>query len=388
MRTSPMPPRLAIGEDERAMINAVLSFYQERNLDPGYQGHFEEQYCQAFINLMGGGFADGVATGTSAIYVAIAALNLPANSQVIVSPITDPGSLSAIILNGLVPCLTDSKPNSYNVGLEQISHRINNDTSAIMVVHAAGQAADIEAITDEAHRRGISVIEDCSQSHGATIKNKPVGTFSDIAAFSTMYRKAHITGASGGVVYSQNEDLFNQAMAHADRGKPRWLEDFDDRDPSSYLFPALNFHTDELSSAIGLASLKRLPGTIEARMKFIKGMDRLLTEARHCRPYGWSEGDSPFFYPIIVDTSELQCDKIEFSKAVQAEGIDLNPHYKYVVSEWPWIKQYLSDEFDTPNARSIRDRSFNLYLNEKYGPPEIQDTIDAIVKVENFYSTT
>ena len=69
----------------------------------------------------------------------------------------------------------------------------------------------------------------------------------------------------------------------------------------------------------------------------------------------------------------------------RAEGIDLNPHYKYVVCEWPFIQPYLADDFDTPNARSIRDRSFNLYLNEKYGEQESRDCVKAIVKVEKHF---
>ena len=71
--------------------------------------------------------------------------------------------------------------------------------------------------------------------------------------------------------------------------------------------------------------------------------------------------------------------------AVPVEGIDLNPHYKYVVCEWPYMRPYLVDGFDTPNARSIRDRSFNLYLNEKYGEQESKDCVRAIVKVEKYF---
>ena len=62
------------------------------------------------------------------------------------------------------------------------------------------------------------------------------------------------------------------------------------------------------------------------------------------------------------------------------------PHYKYVVCEWPYIRPYLADDFDMPNARDIRDRSFNLYLNEKYGEQEAKDTVAAIRKVEGHFA--
>lgn len=383
VRTAPMPRRIALGDDEVRMIQECLAYYRERELDPGYQGPFEKLYTDAFVAMMGGGYADAVATGTASLYVALAALDLPKGSEVLVSPITDPGTLSAIILNGLKPRLCDSKPDSYNIGLEQVRERLTADVSAIVLVHAAGQAAEVDKIVPEARARGIKVLEDCSQSHGARIMGRPVGTFGDIAAFSTMYRKAHMTGPSGGVVYSRDLELFRRALAHADRGKPIWSSSFSDRDPSGYLFPALNHNTDEISCAIGIASLGRLDKTIMRRLSFVSDVvDGLVDHAEICRPYAYSPTDSPFFYPVVVDVERITCSKTEFAAAVAKEGIDLNPHYAYVVDEWPWIQPHLADGFRTENARSIRDRSFNLYLNERYGRQEADDTVRAIVKVE------
>ncbi len=386
VRTERMPPRLALGDDELRMIQECIAYYRERQLDPGYQGAFEKLYTDAFVAMMGGGYADAVATGTAALYVAVAALDLPKGSEVLVSPITDPGTLSAIILNGLKPRLCDSKPDSYNLGIEQVRERLGPNVSCVLVVHAAGQAAEIDKIVAEARKRGVKVLEDCSQSHGAKIMGRAIGTFGDIAAFSTMYRKAHMTGPSGGVVYSRDLDLFRKALAHADRGKPIWREDFSDRDPNGYLFPALNFNTDEISCAIGIASLARLDRTIMRRLSFVSDVvERLVDEAQICSPYEHRPTDSPFFYPVIVDTARISCSKIEFAEAVRKEGIDLNPHYQYVIEEWPWLKPHLADGFHSENARSIRDRSFNLYLNENYGEREAADTVSAITKVERYF---
>src|SRR6185295_2850892 len=133
-----------------------------------------------------------------------------------------------------------------------------------------------------------------------------VGTFGNIAAFSTMYRKAHITGGSGGIVYTRDLGLFRRALAHADRGKPRWETGFDDRRPSTFLFPALNHHTDEISCGVGLASLSRLHDTIVRRMSFVTELTaRMLDECAVCRPYGYTPGDSPFVYPIVVDPDRI-----------------------------------------------------------------------------------
>ena len=153
--------------------------------------------------------------------------------------------------------------------------------------------------------------------------------------------------------------------------------------PASFLFAAHNLHTDEISCAIGISSLARLSDSILRRLDFVGAFsERLEAESRVCAPYGWSDADSPFFYPVIVDATPLKCSKTEFAEAVMAEGIGLNPHYRYVVSEWPWIRRHLADDFDTPNAGDIRNRSFCLYLNENYGEREVTDTLKAIEKVD------
>ena len=389
VRREPMPPRLALGPGEIEMVPQAIAFYRERNIDPGYQGAFEKLYTDAFVEFMGGGYADAVATGTSALYVAVAALGLPKGSEVIVSPITDPGTLAAIILNGLRPRLADATPDSYNMGLAEFTARIGPNVSGLVLVHSIGEAvSDVEAICAEAKRHDIKVLEDCSQSHGAGIMGRPIGTFGDIAAFSTMYRKAHMTGASGGVVYTRDRELFRTALAHADRGKPRWRDDFDDRDPTNYLFPALNHNTDEISCAIGIASLGRLKDTIVRRLSFVTDFIELLDEQSEiCRPYAYSPSNSPFVFPVVVDTGRITCSKREFADAVRAEGIDLSPHYNYLAHKWNWLKPHLADDFVPVSARDFLDRSFNLYLNENYGRREAADAAAAIVKIERHFRT-
>lgn len=383
VRGRPMPRRLAMGDAEVAMLQEAIAAYRAEGVDPGYQGVFEKRYTDDFVATMGGGYADAVATGTGAVFLALAALHLPRGSEVICSPITDPGTVSAIVLNGLKPRLADSRPGGYNMGVEQMLARVTPQVSAVLVVHSAGQATDIDRIVDEARQRGLRVVEDCSQSHGATLRGRPVGAFGDIAAFSTMYRKIHMTGGSGGVVYSRDLDVFRHALAHADRGKPRWRQDFDDRNPSGYLFPALNWNTDELSCAIGIASLRRLQDTIVRRLAFVSELAAHLAEMDTMfRLYDWTPCDSPFIAPVYVDLARTSRSKSEIALALRAEGIDLNPHYGYVVSEWEWVRPHLADAFDTPQARDARDRSFCLYLNENYGPEEAADTAAAMLKID------
>lgn len=389
VRTEPMPKRRAMGEAETLALWSCLGDYDKSGEDPGYRGVYHKAYCEEFAAYQGGGFADAVATGTAALYVALCALELAPKSIVLCSPITDPGTLSAIILAGHVPALCDTAPQSYGIGPAEVTARLGAfpQAAALMAVHPLGCALPIGDIIDSLYLNatwsGI-VIEDCSQAHGAKVEGRPVGTLGAVAAFSTMYRKAHIMGGSGGVVFTRIASLHRAALAYADRGKPRWQADFDDRDPRQYLHPALNLNSTELACAIGRASLARLDDTRAKRLAVCRELGVALaaiSKACHIAPP--TADDSPFALPVWLDASIP--DPEGFAKALLAEGIPLNPRYRYLASEWPWLTQHLADSFVPANALAARDSSFILYLNEHYGALEIADIAEAIAKVEAHY---
>ncbi|MEA1956693.1 MAG: DegT/DnrJ/EryC1/StrS family aminotransferase, partial [Campylobacterota bacterium] len=382
-----MPNRFSYGEDEVKAISDVIEYYKAKDEDPGYQGYFEEKFCEEFSEFMGAGYTDAVATGTASIFVALQALQLPKGSDVLISPVTDSGPLNCIILLGLNPIVVDSAKGSYNIDLAEFKKRVTPNTSALLLVHTGGEpVADTKLIVQEAHSRNIKVLEDCSQATGALIDSKKIGTFGDIAAFSTMYRKNLIAGSSGGLVFTKNKDLYHLALAYADRGKQTWRTDLNQNDPSSALFPALNMNTDEISCAIGSASLKRLQDTIDKRVEFLEYFIPLLKEnSKICTPYNFNKDFSPFFFPIFVDISKLNCSKIEFAQALTKEGVGNNNHYGCVISQWEWAKEYYKDDFKAKNAVEVKDNSFNLFLNEKYTKEDAELIVEMICEIEKRY---
>lgn len=383
MKNNIFPARMAFGSAELQAVKEVFAYYRRKGEDFGYQGYFEQRYTDAFARYMGGGYADAVCTGTAALFVALAALQLKPGSHVIVSAITDPGTINAIILNQLVPVVVDNAANCYNMGVKEFEERLTDKIRAAVVVHMTGQAAPIDAISKIAKERNIFIIEDCSQAHGARCKGKKVGIFGEAACFSTMYRKNHATGGCGGVIFTRNKCRYNLIRSYADRGKPFFRKDFDAKNAGSFLFPALNLNIDELSCAIGIKSLAKLDATRQKRLSFLLALEKALAgHSKVCTLLGLSGENSPFFQPIWVDVSRLACSKIEFAQAVQKEGINVNPHYQNVVCEWPWVKPYLSDTFVTANALHSRDNTFNLLFNERYGRKELSRILDVLLKIE------
>ena len=382
-----MPPRKAFGPDEIDLIMELIEYYRDLPIDPPYQGRYEQQFCKEYVAQMGGeGYADAVATGTGSVFVALEALELPKGSEVILPGVVDAGPLNSIIYQGLKPVIADTKPESYNMGIEEFLAKVTKKTSAIIAVHCGGEPLEIDSLVREAKSLGIKVLEDCSQAPGARYKACRVGTFGDISATSTMYRKSLTTGGSGGLIYSKNINLHQKGLSYADRGKALWNKDYDIRDPGSHLHPALNWNANELSCAVGIASLRRLDKTIKSRREYCESVARKLKESSDvCRAYDFCHDYSPFFLPIIVDINKITCNKVEFALAVQAEGIDLNPDYKFLIQDWQWAKPFLPNGVDTPNAIKMRNISFNLFVNENYSSKEVEDTVAAILKVENYY---
>ncbi len=380
-----MPPRFALGEAERRMINEVIDYYSSKGEDPPYQGHYEELFCDEFCKYMGGGYADAVCSGTVALYVALKALELPAGSEVIISPVTDNGSLHAIIEAGMTPVLADSKPDSYNIGVKQFLERVTPDTRAAMIVHCAGEPVeDIELIVSEARKRGIKIIEDCSQAPGASLGGRKAGSFGDVAALSTMYRKNLTAGASSGIVYTKDFSLFEKVSAYADRGRARVKDRYKSKNPEA-VNTSLNFNTDDISCAIGIVSLRRLDDTIKRRLDFIKIFTEKLSHSEACCPYNFNSGFSPFFFPVFIMLDKIKCPKKEFTKALSAEGVPLNDDYQCVISDWKYAKRYFKDDYVCENALSVKNRSFNLFLNENYTEAEADEIVRAILKVEAWY---
>ena len=387
VRATPMPARIGFGPEEEKELMACIAHYRNLDSDPPYIGLWNKLFSEAFAEYQGGGFSLPVSSGTGALYVSLSSLGLPIGSTVLTSPVTCSGVLGSIQALGFVPKVVDSAPSSFNIDAEQVEARISDDVSCLLVTHAAGEPVDVPAIKSILKNKSILILEDCSQATGASIRGEKVGTWGEISAFSTMYRKNLAAGASSGLVFTKDFETYRTALSYSDRGKPVWRLDLNLRDPQYASFPALNWNSSEMSNAIGLASLRRLDKTNALRRVFLKKLFVALAEADTvCSPYTFHDGFAPFYFPIFVDQEKIKVSVEQFATAVEAEGIPLGAKYGCLVNTWPWITEHLSDTFVARNALLTRNASFNLHLNENYGEREVKDIVDAFAKVSSYYS--
>ncbi len=400
VREKPFPVRRLFGEAEKQAAVELFDEAIETGEVFGYNGSREKAYEEAFTEFHGGGFADAVNSGTSALFVALGALDLEPFGEVIIPPITDPGGAMPVPLLNLVPVVADAVPNSFNTGAEQIDAELTEHTRAIIVAHIAGELVDMDPVLELARSRGIPVIEDVAQAHGAQYKSHMAGTMGDIAAFSTMSGKHHATGAQGGVVFTKNEELYWEAKRFADRGKPFNLDG-----AAGNVRMGLNLNSNELSAAIGLVQLAKLEAIAAGRLAAVEGIREGLSDAKVVS-IGWQVPNtepSYWFLRMQLDLARLKVGKTEFCEALTAEGIPNSSSYRYIPSEAPWFKDrrtfgrsgypwsspdYKGDPnrtFPCPNAITASETCFSLTVNENYEQEEVEDIVEALLKVEQAY---
>ena len=399
----PWPKRALFGEAEKAAAVALFDKAIASGDAFGYDGPEEEAYCREFAEFMGGGYADGVNSGTAAVYVALRALEIEPFTEVIVPPLTDAGGFMPVPLINCIPVVADAAPGTWHIGAEEIAARITERTSAVIVTHIAGLPADMDPIMEVARAHNLPVIEDCAQAHGAMYKGRMVGAIGDIAAFSTMSGKHHATGAQGGLVFTRNEDMYWRARRYSDRGKPYGLEDW--TRPTSNVACSLNLNSNDLAACIGRVQLKKLPGIIERRQRFA------LELAQACEALqavsvetGLPDTEGAFWFLILrLALDKLTVDKETFAAALAAEGLGVNANYFHLHtrarwrrekkvfghSGYPWASPLYTgnpdQEYPVPNVEAAHRAMFYMPIHENLTNREVEQAVKALRKVEEAF---
>ena len=206
--------------------------------------------------------------GTVALDVSLKALGIGAGDEVIVTPRSFIASASCVVNAGAVPIFVDVERDGGNLSAETIQPLLTERTRAIIVVHLGGYPADMDPIMELARGRGIKVIEDCAQAHGARYKGRSVGSIGDIGAWSFCQDKIMTTGGEGGMVTVDDEELWKKMWSYKDHGKS-WEAVYEREHPPGFRWLHESFGTNwrmlEMQAAIGRIQLRKMPQWSAAR---------------------------------------------------------------------------------------------------------------------------
>ncbi|MBQ2743968.1 MAG: DegT/DnrJ/EryC1/StrS family aminotransferase [Oscillospiraceae bacterium] len=401
---TPFAPRHHFGAEEKAACNRILDEAIEKGVAPGYNGPDRELLGKEFAELLGGGYAECVNSGTTSVYVALRSQDIQPFTEIICGPITDPGGLMPVVMLNCIPVIADSAPGSFNISFEGVKKAYTERTSAIVVAHIAGEPCeDIEKICEFAKEKGIKVIEDCAQAHGASFNGKPVGTFGDASGFSMMFGKHTCVGGQGGLVWTRTEAAYYRARQAADRGKPYGADG-----SNGNVCASLNYNMDDMHAAIGRVQIKKMFPIGEKRREVIGKIKAGLSDIPVVRFTQISEKSSPsyWFLRCLFNADAVTCDKDTFCDALAAEGFNVNKRYIATpyTSEWyqesrvfgnsgyPWAApEYTGDKekryslSDLPVVSRALDDTFMIYPLESWSDINIKEVCDAFRKVYNAY---
>ena|SRR3989344_3959477 len=221
-----------------------------------------------------------VNSGSSAGLLAMHLLNLPSDSEVITPACTFATTFSSILLNNLMPVVTDSKLGVYNMDLSRLEDAISSKTRAVLVPHTLGNINDMEYLKNFCDKHGLHLIEDSCDTIGGKFAGKPAGAFGEIT-FSSFYASHHITAAGGGgIICFSDPELRKTAYAHREWGRAAVddSEDLNDRFTTeltgihydkkfTYTHTGFNLKPVEIMFAFGLAQLDKLPEVIRIRKR-------------------------------------------------------------------------------------------------------------------------
>ncbi|MDD4977067.1 MAG: DegT/DnrJ/EryC1/StrS aminotransferase family protein [Gallionella sp.] len=278
MLNTPFSPWPSFTTKESDAVRDVM-LSNKVNYWTGNEGRLFEQEFAGWLDCE---HAIALANGTVALDLALHALDIGAGDEVIVTPRTFLASVSCIVNARATPVFADVDANSQNITAETIRKVLSPKTKAIICVHLAGLPCEMDEIMALANERGIYVIEDCAQAHGARYKGRAVGTIGHINAWSFCQDKIMTTGGEGGMVTTNDRALWKKMWSYKDHGKCfdavhnrqhpagfRWLHD-------SF---GTNFRITELQSVIGRVQLSYMPDWHLARKK---NAEKIMSTAKEC----------------------------------------------------------------------------------------------------------
>lgn len=276
--------------------------------------NFEEE----FAAFCGTKYALTCVNGSVALRLALIASNVRPGDEVIIPPYTFIATSTIVLEANCVPVFVDIDPDTYNLDATKIEKAITKRTKAIIPVHFAGQACDMDAIMAVAKKHDLKVIEDACHGHGAEYKGKKLGSIGDAGCFSFQSSK-NLTSGEGGMVITSDEKLYDMMNSLRNVGRVKggqWYE---------HHYLGCNYRITQLQVAILKNQLKRLKEQTSKRHENGTYLNSLLEKIEGIKPLRRGIGETIHSYHIYIfryDRSKFNnLSKVEFSKMLAAEGV-------------------------------------------------------------------
>ena len=368
---------------EEAEVKAAANVIESKWLGTGPKvAQFEKDFCA----YKGGcGFPVAVNSCTAALHLSMVAAELEPGSEVITTALTFCATVNAIIHAGLTPVLADVDPATMNIDPQDIERRITPRTRAILPVHFAGRACDMDQLCAIARKHRLRVIEDCAHAIETTYHGKAAGSFGDFGCFS-FYVTKNVTTGEGGMILAKKEEDASRCKVLGLHGmsKDAWKR-FGDEGYKHYQVVGCGFKYNmmDIQAAIGIEQLKRVEKYWKRRQQLWNRYNEELAEL----PVELPVEDQPenrhglHLYTILVEEKATGVSRDRFLDAMTARNIGVGVHYLSIPEHPYYQRQFGWKPEAFPNAQRIGRTTVSIPLSASLSDADQEDVISAIREI-------
>ncbi|MDB4020994.1 DegT/DnrJ/EryC1/StrS family aminotransferase [Litorivicinus sp.] len=321
---------------------------------------FEENFAE----YQQAAFCVGVGNGTDALEIAIEALNLPMNSEIIVPANSFIASAEAVSRAGHKIVFCDVNPNDFTINIEDLNKKITCNTSAIIAVHLYGHPCDMEELLSVATRFGLKIIEDAAQAHGAEYDGKRVGGLGDIGCFSFYPGKNLGAYGDGGAIVTNNEELSIKCRMIANHGRKAKYD---------HAFEGRNSRLDGLQAAILDVKLRHLESWTEKRILLAESYSRGLHDCSSVIIPIKKERVRHVYHLFVVRV----LDRAKTIEKLEKNGVQTGIHYPIALPKLEAFR-YLDQECGCEFACTSDDTLLSLPIGEHLRIEDVRKVCDLI----------
>jgi len=369
VRTEPITALPVFDDDELQAVHDVIESGRLTQFTSPKVTEFE----RAFAEFYGVKHAIAVSSGTAALHVALEAVGVGCEEEVIVSPFSFVASVSAVLHANAVPVFADIDPKTYCIDPAEVERKVSTWTRAILPVHIFGQPTDMNPILTIAAEHRLAVVEDAAQAHDSRYRNQLAGTMGDAGCFS-FYDSKNMTTGEGGMIVTGDDDVAEQCRLIRHHGES-----------ASYVYDRVgyNYRMTAVQAALGIVQLGKLKEFNAVRRRHASFYDETLAGLPITRPHSDPRSHySTHVYTVLLP-DELSPYRDEIVDALRAENVYVSVCYPSAI--------HLSTLFrNTPHtyspglcpvAENVAARCFTLPVHHALTPDAVKDIAAAVQKV-------
>lgn len=371
-----------LGEEE---INEVIDAMRSGWITTGPK---TKQFEEDFARYLGEGVqALAVNSATSGLHLGLEALGIGPGDEVLVPTYTFTSTAEVVRYLGATPVFVDADPKTFNMCLKDLERKITPRSKAVIPVHFAGLAVEMNELLRIARQYGLKVMEDAAHAFPTRYKGKLVGTLdSDVTVFS-FYANKTMTTAEGGMLVSKNPDIIARAKVMRLHGISRDAFDrYRSKVPAWYyevIEPGFKYNMPDICAAIGIHQLKKIDRFYVRRVTLADIYDKALADLPIQLPYRPQEADTTHalhLYPILLKP-EAGISREDFIIRLAEKGIGCSVHFIPLHKQPVWRDSYQLKAEDFPVAESLYAREVSIPLFTKMTDEDQQRVITAIREV-------